>query len=140
MESSQAAVFGFPNPVIGVAGFAALTALGIALIGGANLPRWLWLVVQAGVTFAVGFVHWLFFQSVYEIGALCPYCIVVWLATIPVFLYVTLRNALAGVLGDRIRRIAAGAARNHGVVLTVWLLILTGLVGEAFWYYWQTLL
>lgn len=141
MESEQAAAFGFPNPLIGVAGFAALTALGVVLMAGAAFPRWLWLAIQAGVLFAVIFVHWLFFQSVYEIGALCPYCIVVWLVTIPVFFYVTLRNAIKRVLPIPAR--ADGAvetvARYHGVVITIWLLVLIALVGEAFWYYWQTL-
>ena len=28
------------------------------------------------------FVHWLIFQSLYRIGALCPYCMVVWAVTI----------------------------------------------------------
>lgn len=142
MESEQAAAFGFPNPLIGIAGFAAVAALGIALLAGARFPRWLWLAIQAGVLFAVVFVHWLFFQSVYEIGALCPYCIVVWLVTIPIFFYVTLRNALAGdlPLPTSARRAVGAVARYHGVVITVWLLALTALVGESFWYYWQTLL
>ena len=142
MESDQAAVFGFPNPLIGVAGFAALAALGVALLAGASFPRWLWLAIQAGVLFAVVFVHWLFFQSVYEIGTLCPYCIVVWLVAIPTFFYVTLRNAMAGVLPVPARAGAAveAVARYHGVTITVWLLVLIALVGEAFWYYWQTLL
>lgn len=142
MESDQASVFGFPNPLIGVAGFAALAALGVALLAGARFPRWLWLAIQAGVLFAVVFVHWLFFQSVYEIGTLCPYCIVVWLVTIPIFFYVTLRNALAGVLPvpARARGAVDAVARYHGVAITIWLLVLIALVGEEFWYYWQTLL
>jgi len=37
-------------------------------------------------------VHWLIFQSLYRIGALCPYCMVVWVVTITVFWNVTLHN------------------------------------------------
>ena len=44
------------------------------------------------MTFGVVFVHWLIFQSLYVIGALCPYCMVVWAVTIPIFWYVTLHN------------------------------------------------
>ena len=51
------------------------------------------------------FVHWLIFQSLYRIGALCPYCMVVWAVTIPLLVVVAsiaLRplhiNAVARVL------------------------------------------
>lgn len=142
MESDQATAFGFPNPLLGVAGFSMVLALGVTVLAGARLPRWLWLVIQGGVVLAVVFVHWLFLQSVYSIGTLCPYCIAVWLATIPIFLYVTLRNLAAGALvaSSRGRSSVAAALSYHGVLLTVWLLALTVLVGKEFWFYWQTLL
>ena len=57
MNSDQAEAFGIPNPLLGIAGFAALTAIGVTVLAGASLPRWLWLTVQAGVTFAACFVH-----------------------------------------------------------------------------------
>ncbi len=76
----------FPNPLLGIASFAVVTTLGVVLLTGAVLPRWVWLGLQAGVTFGVVFVHWLIYQSLYVIGALCPYCMVVWAVTIPLFL------------------------------------------------------
>ena len=42
--------------------------------------------VLAGLVFAVGFVHWLAYQAVYDIDALCPYCMVVWAVVLPLFL------------------------------------------------------
>lgn len=142
MSTPQAEAFGIPNPLLGIAGFAALTALAVALLAGAALPRWLWLTIQAGLTFAVGFVHWLFAQSVYRIEALCPYCMVVWVVTIVAFLYTTLHNVAAGNLPvpAALRPAAGVAVRYHGVILTVWLTLLLALVGEAFWHYWRTLL
>lgn len=142
MTTPQAEAFGVPNPLLGIAGFAALTALAVAVLSGATLARGLWLTLQAGLTFAVGFVHWLFFQSVYRIDALCPYCIAVWIVTIAAFLYCTLRNLATGAipLPRRATQLAATAIRYHGVLLTLWLAILTGLVAKAFWYYWRTLL
>ena len=141
MTTEQAEAFGFPNPFLGVAGFAALTALGVALLGGARFPRWLWLAVQVGLTFAVAFVHWLFFQSLYEIEALCPYCMVVWVVTIVAFLYCTLHNLGQGNLSvpSGMRGVADLAVRYHGVLLAVWFGLLVALIGEAFWDYWRTL-
>jgi len=141
MTTEQAEAFGFPNPLLGIAGFAAVGALGVALIAGARLTRWLWLAIQAGLTFAVVFVHWLFFQSLYEIEALCPYCMVVWVVTIIAFLYGTLHNLAQRNLP--VPSAAGGAAdfavRYHGVILTLWFGLLVLLIGVAFWDYWRTL-
>lgn len=112
----------------------------MTLVGGAALPRWLWLTIQAGATFAVGFVHWLFFQSVYRIEALCPYCMVVWVAAIAIFVYVTLHNLAEHRLPvpKQLRHAGVIAIRYHGVVLTVWLTVIAVLIGEAFWDYWRS--
>ena len=141
MTSDQAEAFGFPNPIIGLVGFSAVLTLAIALVAGATLPRGIWLAIQAGLTFAVLFVHWLFFQSVYEIRALCPYCMVVWVASIVGFVYVTLHNLASGNIPAprRLERPAAFCVRYHAVILTAWIGALTILIGEAFWDHWRSL-
>jgi uncharacterized membrane protein len=142
MTTAQAEAFGFPNPIIGIAGFAVVLTTGVVLLTGATLTRWYWLGIQAGVTFGVVFVHWLAFQSLYRIGALCPYCMVVWVVTIPLFLYVTLGNLRSGALPTPgpLRGAVRTVDQYHGVVLTAWYLLIAGLITERFWYYWQTLL
>jgi uncharacterized membrane protein len=142
MRTDQAEAFGFPNPIIGVAGFAVVITVGMAMFAHAAFGRWFWLGLQAGVTFGVGFVHWLIFQSLYRIDALCPYCMVVWAVTIPLFWYTTLHNLDRGHLRVPMsaRRAARGAATYHGVVLTVWFLAVSGAVAHRFWDYWSTLL
>ena len=101
MRTDQAEVFGFPNPLLGLAGFPVLAATGAALLAGARFRRWYWLSLQAGATLGMGFVGWLIFQSLYRINALCPYCMVVWAVVIPTFWYVTLVNLSHGRLGIR---------------------------------------
>jgi len=128
MTKPQAEAFGFPNPLLGIAGFAVVTTIGAALLAGASFRRWFWLGLQAGVTFGVVFVHWLIFQSLYRIQALCPYCMAVWAVTVPIFWYVTLRNLNVAV-----------ATRYHSVALTIWTVVLLTLIGEQFWHYWKTL-
>ncbi|MFC1434169.1 vitamin K epoxide reductase family protein [Streptacidiphilus sp. N1-3] len=131
MRTAQASAFGFPNSLLGVGAFAVVVTIGVVALTGARLPRWFWLGLQAGVLFAVGFVHWLIFQTLYRIGAVCPYCIAVWAAVIPLFWYTTLHNLppLRKALG-----------RYHWVVPACWYLGILALVLERFWYYWQTLL
>ncbi|GHC95071.1 hypothetical protein GCM10007079_46320 [Nocardiopsis terrae] len=147
MSTPQAEAFGIPNPVLGVACFAVVTTVGTALLAGTGtgpapgFRRWFWLGLQAGCVFGVVFVHWLIFQSLYRIGALCPYCVVVWAVTIPLFWYVTLHNLRSGHLPapELLRRPAGVLARNHTVVLTVWGLLIAAAVAQAFWSYWTSL-
>jgi uncharacterized membrane protein len=135
MDSPQAAAFGFPNPLIGVAAFAVVVTVGVVLLSGFQAPRWFWLGMQLGVTFGLAFVHWLIYASLNLIGALCPYCVIVWLVTIPIFWYTTLHNlSFAG------RPVAVGLARHHSLVLALWYLAIIALVLQAFWSYWTTLL
>jgi uncharacterized membrane protein len=139
MTTAQAEVFGFPNPLIGVAAFPVVAATGVAVLAGAGLPRWWWLALQAGALFGVVLVHWLFFQSLYRIGALCPYCMVVWILMILIFSYLTLHNAERGHLPAP-RRITGLLLAVHSTVPLLWLLILTALIGVRFADYWRTLL
>lgn len=141
MESAQASLLGFPNPVIGVAAFPVVVATGAALLAGARLARWYWAGLQVGVTVAMAFVAWLVFQSLYRIGALCPYCMVVWAVVIPLFWYVTARNAAAGVLGSSSGgRLATGLRDWRAPLVFGTFLLVVLLVLERFWTYWSSLL
>lgn len=142
MESAQASVLGFPNPLIGVAAFPVVVATGAALLAGGRLARWYWLGLQVGVSAALGLVMWLAFQSLYRIGALCPYCMIVWAVVIPLFWYVTLRNLGSGAFGQAAASSPATAvarAWHAPLLLAAYLLVLT-LITVRFWPYWSTLL
>lgn len=142
MDSPQAQAFGFPNPLVGLVGFTVVLVVGAVLAGGVRLPAWFWAGLQAGVTAAVLFVHWLIQASLYRIGALCPYCMAVWVVVIAVFTAVTARNLTA--LAPRLPAPAVAAAgvfaRRQSVVVTAWLLVIAGLITARFWTYWSTLL
>lgn len=137
MQSKQSHAFGIPNPFIGMAGFAVVITTGMVLLAGAKLKRWYWLGLEAGVIFGVAFVHWLFFQSVYRIGALCPYCMVVWVMTITLFWYVTLHNLQTGALKVKgnLQKMAYFARRHHLDILILWFLVIAAFILKHFWYY-----
>jgi uncharacterized membrane protein len=108
LDSWQGAVFGFPNPLLGLGGFVAPIAVGAALLAGARFDRWFWALFNLGLAGALAFVIWLISQSVYVLGTLCPWCMLVWTVTIPLFWIVTFRNAAEGVFGRGL--VAAGRA------------------------------
>lgn len=137
MQTEQAMLFGMPNTVFGVAAFSALVMFGLMLSAGIGVKRWLWLAAQAAATVGVIFMHYLFFQGVYRIHAVCPWCFVVWMVTIPIFWYITLYN-----LRQRHIRIPPTVntflQQNHGNILVAWYFVIFAIILEHFWYYWQT--
>ncbi len=138
MQSKQANAFGFPNPFIGLGAFPVVGVIGGALLAGAKFKRWFWLGLQAGLVFAIGFVHWLFFESVYRIHSLCPWCMVVWVVSITTFWYVLLYS-----IDQKHIKLPAGwpkrlypwIRRHHLDILVLWLIIIAVLILKHFWYY-----
>ncbi len=112
LESSAGSVFGFPNSFVGMAGFVAPIVVGAGILAGAQFGRWFWLLFAAGITFAFLFVVWLISQSLFVIGTLCPWCMVVWAVTIPMFWAVTFFVVKTGFFpsSQRMQRLASGAS------------------------------
>ncbi|MFG2293809.1 vitamin K epoxide reductase family protein [Streptomyces sp. NPDC048603] len=98
MQSEQAAAFGFPNPMLGLAGYAVVVCVGAGLLSGARYRGWFWLGLNAGTAFGAAFCAWLMVQSLYEINALCLWCCLAWVATLLMFWAVTAHNVRTGVL------------------------------------------
>jgi hypothetical protein len=100
------------------------------------LPRWYWLGLAGGTLLGVAFIQWLIFQSIYRIGALCPYCMVVWAVTIPLF--VVASSIALQPLGKY------AAARMLYMVrwslVALWFAAVIAMILVQFWYYWSTLI
>ena len=137
MASRQGSAFGFPNPFIGLAAFAALLTIGLTMLAGAQFKRWFWILVEAGLVFGTVFIHWLIFESIYRIQSLCPYCMVVWIVTITTFWYVTIYNIREGHIpvARRLIGLADFTRRYHFEILFLWLVAIAALIMQHFWYY-----
>lgn len=142
MKSAQASAFGFPNSWVGLAAFAAVVVVGASLLAGARFANWYWRLFNIGSFLGVVFVHWLFVQSVFFIHALCPWCIVVWSVTIPIFWYTTLRNLREGVIPTPapLRGSVRFVQDYKNVILVLWYLAIAGTILAKFWYYFKTVL
>jgi uncharacterized membrane protein len=92
MQSDQGEAFGVPNSIIGLMAFSVVVTLGVLLWSRIELPTWVRSGLQLGVLFGIGFVTWLQFQSIYRLDRLCPWCLVVWIVMIPMFVAVTAWN------------------------------------------------
>lgn len=137
METSQATVLGFANSLMGVAAFAGITVVGFGLLAGATFKKWFWQGLFAGAALGLVFIHWLIFESLYSIGSLCPFCMAVWAAMIPIFWYVLLFNLSEGYLGRTLskNRVARFMLRHHVDIVIMWFIVIVALVLNRFWYY-----
>ncbi|NYG55970.1 vitamin K epoxide reductase family protein [Nocardioides perillae] len=136
MVTEQAAVLGFPNSLVGLVAFPVVVTVGMLLAAGVTLPRWVLGGLAAGSLLGAAFVHWLAFQSLYRIGALCPWCLVVWVAVLTACTWSVLAAARSR---PRAGRLAEGLWRWRAVVLAAWLLVPAVAALERFWDYWRTL-
>ena len=148
IKSPQASAFGFPNPLIGIAGFSMVWTVGMMLFASTKneklkrqpqLKKWFWWCFQAGTTFGLLFCAWLVYIALFEIGKLCLYCNLVWVVTIPIFwttLSYNLREkniVVKNKLGDFVRD-------NPGKLIALTYLILILLIFLEFKDYWYSLI
>ncbi|WP_185695812.1 vitamin K epoxide reductase family protein [Buchananella hordeovulneris] len=124
--------FGIPNSLLGLAFAGGLLALGLVLVAGGRLPRLLWwgLCLAGGVLLAyiVYFAH----QSVTVFGTLCPWCMVIWVASTVLAAHIFARAAQA-------RHLPLGPGLTRALTLNRWLiavgllLVLFGTVLALLW-------
>ena len=134
----QAEAFGFPNPILGLIGFSVVITIGVILVSGATLPRWLWLGLNAGALLGFFFIQWLIWQSLYSIGALCPWCMVVWAVTVPVVIWITAANLSSGRIPvpQGWQTIIKILADLRVFILIAWYLLILGLIFVRWQNFW----
>ncbi len=142
MKTEQASLFGIPNTIFGIMGFTALATFGTLMLSGAKFKKWIWQIAQLAATVGVIFMHYLFYQGVFRIDAICPWCFLTWMATIPIFIFVTSYNLEQGniPLSARLKRLTSWIPNNYLNILITWYVIIFMILFQHFWYYWQTLI
>lgn len=126
--SWQSSLLGFPNAFLGLVAEPVVITIAVASLGGVKFPRWFMIAAQAVYTIGVLFAYWLFQQAMFEIGALCPWCLLVTVATTLVFFEMSHVNIRDGnlPLPGRLKGVAQAAVRSNLdlVLVIVWLLLI----------------
>lgn len=135
MATPQASALGFPNPLIGIVAFTVVVVTGVLAVAKVGLPQWYWAGMTVGVAAGAAFVHWLIFESLYRIGALCPYCMVVWAVTIPLLVV----SASFAYQPSAEHTITQTVYRWRWTLTTLWFITLILLIFIRFQDYWSTL-
>ena len=132
MKTWQATVFGFPNMFIGLMAFPVVITVALLGLSGATLPRWFYLGANIGYLLGAIFAYWLFFNSVYAIEILCPWCLVVTFSTTMLLATITHYNIRENNfnLGKKVhKKIETFQKKDFGKLLTAsWIVILAILV------------
>lgn len=84
--------FGFPNPFIGLMTEPVVITVAIAGLAGMRFPRWFMATAQVFYTAGLLFALYLMYVSMFIIGALCPWCLLVTLTTVLVWFAITRYN------------------------------------------------
>ena len=122
-RSWQAGLFGFPNAFLGLMAEPVVITIAVASLAGVRFPRGFMLAAQ--IVYGLGFVfaYWLFFESTFVIGALCPWCLLVTVSTTLVFASLTRHNIRHDnlYLPPRAQAALLAAQRMALDALVVWL-------------------
>lgn len=136
METWQASLFGFPNPFIGLIGFAVVVTVAVSGLAGVKFPRWYLIIAQVFYGLGLIFAYWLFFQSVYAIQVLCPWCLVVTTSTTIIFealLRYNLRENTFGFSEKAFQKIRWFLERDYDkFIVACWIVIMAALVVVKF--------
>ena len=116
MASDAGSLLGFPNPYIGLGAFPVVVMIGVVLLAvpGVAFPRWFWRTFLAVATAAMVLIGYLVYTSLEVLVALCPYCMVVWFAMLPIFWFLLVRNVQDGLFGGSA---SSGIVRQRGLLL-----------------------
>jgi uncharacterized membrane protein len=137
----QANLFGWPNAFLGLIAEPVVITIAVASLGKVKFPRWFMFSAQVVYTIGLIFAYWLFYQSMFHINALCPWCLLVTLSTTLVFTSLTHVNIRDDnlFLPERVTA-ALQSGLRMGIdllVITLWLvLLIAGIVlkyGPALW-------
>jgi uncharacterized membrane protein len=127
-NSWQSSLLGFPNAFLGLITEPVVITIAVASLGGVRFPRWFMMAAQVVYSVGLLFAYWLFDQAMFEIGALCPWCLVITLATTLVFFemtYVNIRDDNLFLPPRAQRTLTSFVRSNLDMMLVVaWLLAL----------------
>lgn len=136
MKTWQASVFGFPNMYIGLMGFPMVIMIALLGLSKTKFPRWFLIGAEIGYVLFTLFAYWLFFNSVYVIQVLCPWCLVVTFSMTMLTATITHYNLQQNTFGFKKpaqKGIERFLAKDYDKLITAaWIVLLIALVFAKF--------
>lgn len=131
MQTWQASVFGFPNMFIGLMAFPVIAMVGVLGLAGVKL-RWFYNLANIGLLVCAIFSQWLFYNSLYVIEVLCPWCLTITFSStilIAAITYYNLRDNNFGLSKQMNKKVQVFLKKGYlQLVVAVWILVMICLV------------
>ena len=132
LASWQGSLLGFPNPLLGLMGWPVVAATGVGVLAGARFANWYWRAFDIVASIGFLFTVWLFTESVFVLGTLCPWCMVTWIATITLTIVVKGYTIKNGVWGTRPWILAVGAKTlSWSPTIIIGILLIEALIAQV---------
>jgi uncharacterized membrane protein len=132
MQTWQASVFGFPNSLIGLMGYAVVITVAIAGLSGVKFPKKFLVAATIGYGLGLVFAYWLFFQSVFVIQVLCPWCLIVTFVTTIIFetlLRYNLRENVFNLSQSTHKKVLEWLKRDYDkLAVAIWIVLMIAIV------------
>lgn len=132
MQTWQASAFGFPNMFIGLMSYAVIVTVAVIGLSGVKYPRWFLIAANIGYLLGTLFAYWLFFQSVYVIQVLCPWCLVVTFTTTLILATMThynLRENAFNFSKKTNKKVQTFLQKDiHKVIVASWIVLMVAIV------------
>ena len=134
MQTWQASVFfGIPNMYIGLISFPVIVAVAVAALwGGATFNKGFLKATNIGVLLGTLFAYWLFFNSLYAIQVLCPWCLIVTFSCTLMLSAITYNNLrentwnFSNTVNDKIQKFLKGGYEQ--LIVASWIVLMVVLV------------
>ena len=131
LSSWQGSLLGFPNPLIGMMAWPVVAATGVGMLAGARFANWYWRAFDIVASLGFLFTVWLYIESVFVLGTLCPWCMVTWIATITLTVVAKGYTIKNGVWGTRPWVLAAGAKTlSWSTTIIIGILLIEALIAQ----------
>lgn len=127
INTAQAAVFGFPNPTIGIVSFSVVVTLAVLMVFNVSLPSFVHIGLLVGSILGFIFVCYLIYQSLYTISALCPWCMVVW-GSLFIILWQTITYNVSEITLPFFKPFAVVVKSLDWFILVAFFVTVTGLI------------
>lgn len=132
MQTPQASVFGFPNSLIGLMGYAVVITIAVAALSGVKFPKKFLIGATVGYGLGLLFAYWLFFQSVFVIQVLCPWCLIVTFVTTIIFetlLRYNLRENVFNLSSKTHKKVLIWLEKDYDKLITaIWIVAMIAIV------------
>lgn len=89
-------ILGLPNSLLGLVAFPVPVVVATVIAAGASLASWFWRAFEIAMVAALAVVVVLIQRSIGVLGVVCPWCVLIWAAVIPMSIGLTLHGVAAG--------------------------------------------